>query len=393
MSNGPLKEYVLLKDEKDTSGVKIFLWRYTGNGNGMDKKPRKPVLLLHGASGNRRTFTFPDTLPDDGLAKWLSRDFDPWLLEWRGSGEVVDKADPDSLSKHGEAYNFNLAAQYDVPRAIRTIRKETGAAKVSALGFCMGSGVLAEAVALGHVTDDCVDRVVLMTLGLFYETPIDGRLKTEERLLERLHGSSTGKNAFLFVDPRMESDTALLKSWPDDLEALYKGWPDALRSHTDGDVRPLDRVTHTCNRLCFMYGTIYHHENLVDEVHAKRDGTSVLEQMFGAIPLQMYIHGARNIRQGQATSFDHKRDARDFVSDEALERFRRLEKVTLITGALNRLWHRDSIDRMYEWLTRGSAAHLSRFHKRVLPTYGHQDLLWGTRSAADVLPEIRKGLT
>ena len=30
-------------------------------------------------------------------------------------------------------------------------------------------------------------------------------------------------------------------------------------------------------------------------------------------------------------------------------------KVTLVTGARNRLWHRDSIDRMHEWLCRGSS--------------------------------------
>src|SRR5262245_51952595 len=116
MSEEPLKEYELLKDEKDTSGIKIFLWRYIGNGGQVGSVRRKPLLLLHGASGNRRTFIFPN----GGLAEWLSRDFDPWLLEWRGSGHVVDEAAPDSLSKNGDAYNFNLAAEHDVHRAIRT---------------------------------------------------------------------------------------------------------------------------------------------------------------------------------------------------------------------------------------------------------------------------------
>ena len=46
------------------------------------------------------------------------------------------------------------------------------------VGFCMGGAILAEALALGCVTADDLDCVVLMTLGLFYETSIDGRLKS-----------------------------------------------------------------------------------------------------------------------------------------------------------------------------------------------------------------------
>ncbi len=47
--------------------------------------------------------------------------------------------------------------------------------------------VLAEAIALAPPSRAAeVDCVVLMALGLFYETPIDSRLKSEDRMLEHL---------------------------------------------------------------------------------------------------------------------------------------------------------------------------------------------------------------
>jgi cholesterol oxidase len=387
----------LLPDKQDPSGIVLDLWRYPGTKAEPGHKARKPVLLLHGASGNHRTFMEPH----GGLAEWLARDFDPWLLDWRGSGLVVDNNEK-AVSENGKAFNFNLAAKHDVRRAIKTIREKTGNEKrVAALGFCMGSAILAEAVALGHISHADVDCVVLMTLGLFYETAIDGRLKSDDRILERLRHQRRDEDRFVRVDPRVaKSGTSLREPWPSDLERMYSDWPRALKSHEDGprDAAPpqLNPVNHMCNRLSFMYGMPYHHHNLVDAIHAEAgSGTPLLEEMFGAIPVEMYLHGARNIRKRQATYFERTPGADDakFVSDAAREQFRKLEKVTLITGALNRLWHRDSIDRMFEWLTRGKAGYLPQFQKHILPEYGHQDLLWGRHSSTEVFCKIKDGLS
>lgn len=146
-----------------------------------------------------------------------------------------------------------------------------------------------------------------------------------------------------------------------------------------------------------MYGMPYHEPNLIEEIHQAgpadlRGGPSLLEEQFGAIPLHLYLHCARNLRHGQATIARPGPSDRPVVSDEARSRFHSLESVTLITGALNRLWHRDSIDRMYEWLMRGSTRYRLRVRKHVLEDYAHQDLLWGSRSPMDVYPKILDGL-
>jgi hypothetical protein len=101
----------------DDAGVQLALRRFITAKDVLANGRRKPVLLLHGASANHQTFTIPRAhLPS--LADWLvKKGFDPWLLDWRGSGLVVD--DPDNRSslndpKRSIGYNFNRAARRDV---------------------------------------------------------------------------------------------------------------------------------------------------------------------------------------------------------------------------------------------------------------------------------------
>ena len=375
-------------DHSKTSGIKLALWHYTGAPSESPTTVRKPVLLVHGASGNHRTFMV------GGFARWLSsqRFFDPWLLDWRASSLVAaDPANEGTRRDTPEAYNFNLAAQQDIPLAIATVREATKTERIAALGFCMGGAILAEAVATASITAADVDCLVLMTMGLFYETPIDGRLKVEDRVLEHL-GQLEGKERVLTVDPRVSQKAA----WNAELEDMYQRWPAALKKHAPPDPtigKGLDPVDDMCNRLSFIYGTPYHHPNLPDDIHGTPSKRALLPELFGAIPLQLLIHGARNIRHRRATVYGGGNAGEEIVTDAARDRFRGLEKVTLITGALNLLWHRDSIDLMHEWLTRGNANHLGRFTKHVLPGYGHQDLLWGRGSPGEVFDKIEKGLS
>jgi hypothetical protein len=67
--------------------------------------------------------------------------------------------------------------------------------------------------------------------------------------------------------------------------------------------------------------------------------------------------------------------------------------ITLITGKENNVWHRDSLDRMYDWLRPSlPAAQRPNLTKHPLDGYAHQDLLWGKDAETDVYPLILKGL-
>jgi pimeloyl-ACP methyl ester carboxylesterase len=396
--------------------------------------PGPPVLLLHGGSANHRTFTVPGL----GLASWLlEAGFDPWLLDWRGSSVVTDKDLNDHTLKHeSDLYTFNRAALEDLPAAIGMMRWRGVHQPIAAIGHCMGAAVIAEAVALGHTRE--IDRIVLLSLGLFYEAPIDSRLKSEERILERLSQDVADVPC---IDPRLKDDGTLRHPWPADLDRLYDAWPPALRAHArnaalidavnnlddpwpeelrqqarDAElgeavllcealpqtlrvpVRNALLIDEMCNRLTFMYGMPYRHENLPEVFH-RGAGDVALPSHFGGFPLKMYLHAARNLRRGHAIfsegiqePTDQAPGSSDIVSDAARERFRELSRVTLITGGLNRLWHRDSIDRMHEWSCRGSSRSLSKIRKHVLANFAHQDLLWNERSPNEVYPLIAEGL-
>ena len=102
----------------------------------------------------------------------------------------------------------------------------------------------------------------------------------------------------------------------------------------------------------------------------------------------MYVHGARNARRRWAAGFECANDDVELLAGRtSRDGFNRLESITLITGAKNQLWHRDSIDRMNEWLRRSR-----RSEKVIVPDYGHQDLLWGRRAREVVFDRIVRGL-
>ncbi len=241
--------------------VWLQLRRYRSEPERSNAVRRKPVLLLHGASANHGTFT----VGTPGLACCLyGHGFDPWMLDWRGSSLVVDApANNASLRDQPHIYNFNRAAAEDLPAAIEKMRQAGVNGPVSLLGHCMGGAVAAEAIALGHLENADVDRVVLIALGLFYEAPIDSRLKSEERILERLtqareHCVVAIDPRVVAIDPRIGDDDRSEDGWPQELKNLYDAWPGALRSHAE-ESNPAGAL---CNRLSFMYGMPYHHKNL-----------------------------------------------------------------------------------------------------------------------------------
>ena len=85
---------------KDLPELDLRLRHVVTGTNGRSAEPLKTVLLLHGASADSGTFTAPHeegfTGPLGGLAGWLTerpdyqRRFDVWLLDWRGSKQVID---------------------------------------------------------------------------------------------------------------------------------------------------------------------------------------------------------------------------------------------------------------------------------------------------------------
>jgi len=347
--------------------ARLFLRRAIGPRAG------KPVLLIHGASAAGDTFLVPagasvvDFLVEKG--------FDVWILDWRTSFHVT-AAEPALANQSADH-----AAAVDLPAALEAIRTTRHAEKTayrptSVIAHCMGAACLSMGIGAGLVTraGHEVDRVLLSSIGLFYEVSWDGWAKVQDRVLERVFAQNPGLQT---VSPLVSKAAP----WPAALEEVFALWPAAWGPPWEEDF---------FQRLAFLFGQPFLVSNLHPDVTRE-----VIRGQFGAIPFSFYRHTAQQVLRGFAGKLDAEAalpiatpngEISTVLSQTYLNpaRFAPFD-LTLLTGAGNPLWHRDSVDRMGEWLRRQPTQSVT---KHVLDGYGHQDLWWGRHSARDVFPLV-----
>jgi len=344
----------------------------------------RSVLLLHGANTSSDTFL----KPHGGLTRFLlERGWQVWLLDWRGSPHVIDLLPPPPRWLGGSAleeirhYTVDDVAREDIPAALREIRGHIGPdARLSVLGHCVGGGSLSMAIAEGRLEPFAVKRVVLSTLGLFYEVPWGGWLKAEDFVLERVLHNDPDCGG---ISPKSHPESPRAWPWPHDMERADEHWP---RAWLPPDTFPGEGML---RRLAFMIGLPYTPERLDPSL---RDGQ--VDPIFGPLHMGLYLHLGQMVRRGYAGAFN----APDVIDRQRLRgtsqpgsylrsnHFRQLE-TTLICAAQNQVWHRDAVDLMHEWLRNNRAPSV----KRVFPC-NIQELLWSEHSARDVYPSILEGL-
>ena len=406
---------------QDDVHLALNLIHYT-SAKAQKREVRKSVLLLHNGSASSRVFLTPANESksgnrrnwenfvvyesDSSLVSWLlfEAGCDVWLLDWRSSFLVTDhfyaRYPERKVERYKALFNLDQAATVDVPRALATMARELSREgeethEVYVVGQCLGSAVLAIAIAngvLARFNNTMKDRNLSVegvghgTIGLFYDVHFDGHLKTQDFLLERI------RSRIAMIDPRTENCPNDLFHL-DDLDRVYKNWRNMWATHWSSKAGQWDTLSSNdafCNRLSFLYGLTFKENNLETGVH------DVLEEHFGGMPIDILIHSVRNIRTGWAGPFLSgtsmaEVDQREghYLSENARAHYQDLARVLLLTGKDNRLWHRSSIDSMYEWLMRGSINRTKSVRKEIKTGYGHQDLLWGPNSKNDVFGSFK----
>ena len=359
-------------------GPTLFMRRRNRGGG---ERRAKPVLLIHGASAAGDTFLIPR---GSSLAEVLSRSgLDVWILDWTGSLHIT--------AGQQEAANRSAddVARTDFSRALdeiwnRRAAEGAPALPISIVAHCMGAACLSMAIGAGYVTanDHHVDKILLSTIGLFYEVAWDGWTKVQDQVLERCR----------VQDPRPEviSPTASPK-WPKPLEDVYALWP-----ATWGWGAPFDGEFF--RRLAFMFGETFLTRDPRNGAQLLADAVTpaAVREQFGGIPFTFYRQCAQNVFRGFAAKLDAEAALPNATTNETMngvladtylrnEPFTRFQRITLLTGAQNPLWHRDSVDKMAEWLRRVRPD----VRKHVLDGFGHQDLWWGKESERIVFPLIQ----
>ena len=337
------------------------------------------VLILHGGNTCSEIYT----VPDGGLAGYLvSKGYDVWLLDWRGSRYVIEpllaRAPLGGSARSERAFfTFERAAAADIPAALRTIRDAVGPEpRLGLVSWCLSGAVSGIALSQGLLEPFAVSACVLMTLGLFCETPWNGWLKAEDYLLERVLSRDETCRAIDPVAPH---------AWPEPLRTAYQRWPSAWLPRGEELLKPLS----------FMVGQPFALERLHPELQR-----ASLKRFFGPLHLGLYLQAGQMVRRGFVAPFDAPEVIDRARLDAALPlasetrlylnpRPFQSTRVTLISAAENRVWHRDSIDLMYEWLRNNGCANCA---KRVMPSYNIMELLWGANARNDVFPAVENGL-
>jgi pimeloyl-ACP methyl ester carboxylesterase len=362
-------EYELSKARR--VGLPLRLRRVSGSPEGAPA-----VLLLHG--GNTCSDIY--LVPNGGLAGYLSKEFDVWLLDWRGSRHVTEPilngpAHGDIESER-KLFTVEKAAELDIPAALHTIRETIGTeSRLGVVAWCLSGAVLSVAIAQGWVEEFNVSSAVLMTLGLFCEASWNVWLKAEDYVLERILHTQPGCRG---ISPH-ESD-----SWPEVLKSAYARWASAWLPPDRDFLRPLS----------FMVGLPFTRERLHEELRH-----TALEKYFGHLHLGFYLQSGQMVRRGfvapygvpdvidrtRLDSYSGDPSLREFLKPEHF----RNKRVTLINAAQNRVWHRDALDLMYEWLKNNGCRDAT---KHVMLDYNIMELIWGARVHDEVFDKVAMGL-
>lgn len=350
-----------------------------------DRGAARPVLLIHAATLGREMFA----VPGGGLIAHLLRQsegrrplFDVFTLDWRSSNLLFGNLG-EGAAGGADDYRVERVAEIDVPEGIEAVAALHPGQAVHVVAHCMGAAATAQAIASGSIgaagapgrrgPQPPLGQVVLATIGLFYRLGVDGWLKVADDIIGELEARGVG-----FLSPHAACpEVAERCRWPRPFERMFGTWRRSVFAH--------GCRSEFCDRLWFLYGGDYRADDMMT-LHDDR-GRAGLTGHFGAMPIGLYRHIVDNCRRGWAARWDPASPADDHAL-LAAERFRG-KHLTLITGAENQVWHRDSIDRMYEWLRRelGLGAEAT-VRKRVFERYGHVDLWWSSEAPREVFPYL-----
>jgi len=315
-----------------SDGTEVRLTRYRMGDKG-------PLVLAPGYGNAARAFAV-DTIRKNWVQYLGEHGYDVWLLDYRASPDL-----PSSWTQ----FTVDDIALRDWPAAIATVRGQTGADSVQAMGHCVGG--LSLFMAIGGGLEGLRSAHFSALAGHPIPT-VGNQIRAGMRMatLFRLAGIE-GLN----TDYNPES------GWDRAVEALMKAVP--FRHVYDHPV---------ARRIYFTYGDVYRYENI---------NRATMEQavpgFFGNGNITFFEHISLMIRASAARNAGGE-DV--YLANADAYRF----PMTFMTGEFNRMFVPKGLQRTYDHLRKANGP--QHYSHHVFKDYAHLDCWLGTEAERDVWP-------
>ena len=317
----------------------LKLTRYHGGNKG-------PVLLIHGSGVSSRIFA--TDLIETNLVEFLcAAGYDVWLVDLRVSIELPSALEPTTA---------DAIAREDIPAAVATVRQLTGAGQIQIVAHCFGAVAFTMSLLSG------LKGVRSALLSQVSAHLIPGAL---QRIKAGLHMPEILQH----LGVRDLTVLTRADNWPDNL------LDEALRVYPVGHDEGCGNAL--CHRATFLYGLLYEHEQLGEQLHAN------LQELFGVHDVELFSQLAAMVREGHVVD---AHGANVYLPN--------LEGMNLpigfIHGAENRCYLPVSTETTYNMLVERFGA--QQYERHLIQGYGHIDCIFGKNAAVDVYPVIARYL-
>jgi pimeloyl-ACP methyl ester carboxylesterase len=317
---------------RTSDGTEIQLTRYQFGAKG-------PVVLAPGYGNAARAFTV-DTVPRNYVEFLGEHGYDVWLLDYRASPEL-----PSSRTQ----FTVDDIAMRDWPAAIQTVREQSGADTVQAMGHCVGG--LSLFMAIGGGLEGLRSATFSSLAGHPIATP-GNRLRAGVHLATIFKKLGI-KGLNTDYDPSYLPDRAV--------ELVMRALP--FRHVYDSPV---------ARRIYFVYGDVFDFSNISEQTM-----DAAVPGIFGISNITFFEHISRMIRKSRAVD----RDGRDVYLSN-LDRYRM--PISFMTGEHNRMFVPSGLERTYEMVREANGPDLYSHH--VFKGYAHLDMWLGEHADRDVFP-------
>ncbi len=307
-----------------------------------------PVLLVHGAGVRADIFRPPE--PTTLVDALVADGWDVWLENWRASIDVPPNE-----------WDLDQAAVHDHPAAVDAVLQHTGADSMKAVVHCQGSSSFVLSSVAGLLPK--VDTVVSNAMSLH---PV---LSRYARFKLRVVVPRFAK-LMPYLSPRWGLDP------PSDLRARAVVGFVRLTHHE------CDHIV--CRMVSFTYGAgfpaLWSHENISDRTH------DWIDREFAEVPFSFFLQMGRSVRSGHLVTNGRFSQLPASIVAQPPQTDARF---TLLAGRDNKCFLPESQRQTFAFLDGHRPGHHAL---RVLPGYGHLDVLFGRNAPRDTYPVILEAL-